>query len=39
MKTSNADPVAGTKSEGNDLKRVVQVGRKPETKSIPLGGK
>lgn len=35
---SNTDPTHDTQSEGNELKKVVQVGRKPEQKKVTFGG-
>ncbi len=36
---SNTDPTHDTQSQGNHVKRVVTVGRKPEEKKIPFGTK
>lgn len=38
-KPSNTDPTSDTASQGNELKRVVSVGRNPEQRKISLGGK
>lgn len=37
-KPSNTNPIEGTTSQPNALKKNVSVGRKPETKNVPIGG-